>query len=114
MELEGLFERDGIHVPRLALRVDEDRSRFFVNHWIDGRGERHVGAEDLVAGLDAGELHAEMEGGSPAGQCDGVFAADLLRDLLFDRVDVRSDGGHPVGLEGLLHVGQLGAVHGWR
>ena len=111
MELEGLFERDGIHVPCLAFRVDEDGRGFFVNDGIDGRGERHVGAEDLVAGLDACELHAEVEGSRPAGQRDGAFTADLLRDLLFDRVDVRADGGHPVGLEGLLHVGQFGAVH---
>ena len=111
MEFEGLFERDGIHVPRLALRVDEDGRRLFVNNRIDGRGKRHVGAEDLVAGLDARELHAEVERRRPAGQGDGVFAADLLRDLFFNRVDVRPDGGHPVGLEGLLHVGQFRTVH---
>ena len=111
MELEGLFQRDGIHVPRLALRVDEDGRRLFVNDRIDGRGERHVGAEDLVAGLDARELDAKVEGGRPAGQRDGVFAADLLRDLPFDHIDVRADGGHPVGLERLLHVGQFLTVH---
>ena len=111
MELEGLFERDGIHVPRLALRVDEDRRGLFIDDRIDGRREGHVGAEDLVAGPDAGELHAEVQRGRPAGQRDGVTAADLLRDLLLDRVDVRPDGGHPVSLEGLLHVGQLRTMH---
>ena len=92
MEFEGLFQRDGIHVPCLALRVDEDRRGLFIDDRIDGRRERHVGAEDLVAGPDAGELHAEVQRGRPAGQRDGVFAADLLRDLFFDRVDVRPDG----------------------
>ena len=114
MEPEGLFERDGIHVPRLPLRVDEHGRRFFIDDRIDGRREGHVGAEDLVAGLHAGELHAEVQRGRPAGQRDGVFAADLLRDLFFHFVDVRPDGGHPVGLEGLLHVGQFRPVHGGR
>ena len=111
MEFEGLLERDGIHVPCLALRVDEDGRGLFVHNGIDGRRKRHVGAEDLVAGLDAGELHTEVQCGRTAGQRDGVFAADLLRDLFFDRVDVRPDGGHPVGLERLLHVGQLRTMH---
>ena len=114
MEPERFLERDGIHVPRLPLRVDEDGRRLFIDDGIDGRREGHVGAEDLVAGLHVGELHAEVQRGRPAGQRDGVPAADLLRDLLFHFVDIRPDGGHPVGLEGLLHVGQFRAVHGGR
>ena len=35
-------------------------------------------------------------------------------DIFFVRVDVRPVSGHPVGLECLLHVGQLRAVHGRR
>ena len=112
MELERHLQCDGIHVPRLPLRVDEDGGALFIDDRIDGRRERHVGTKHFVAGLDAGELHAEVQRCRPTGQRDGVTAADLLRDLLLDRVDVRPDGGHPVGLERLLHVGQLRAVHG--
>ena len=111
MEFEGLLQGDGIHVPRLALRVDEHGRGLFVHDGIDGRRERHVGAKHFVAGLDAGELHAEVQRGRPAGQRDGVLAADLLRDLFFDRVDVRPNGGHPVGLERLLHIHELRPVH---
>ena len=114
MEFEGLLQGDGIHVPRLALRVDEDGRGLFVHDGIDGRRERHVGAKHFIARLDAGELDAEVQRGRPAGQRDGVSAADLLRDLFFDRVDVRPDGGHPVGLERLLHVHELRPVHRWR
>ena len=49
-----------------------------------------------VEGL-AGEFCAEVECRGSGGECDGVLAADFLRDEFFQFVDVRTDGAHPVG-----------------
>ena len=46
VDLKRLFERDGIHVPGLALGVDENRDAALVNHGVDGGVKGHIAAKN--------------------------------------------------------------------
>ena len=112
MQLERLLERRGVHVPGFVFAVDEYRRAALVHDGVHRGGKRHVATEDLVAGLDAGKFHSQVQGGGAGREGNGVVHAYVVCDLLFDGVDVGAYRGHPVGVVGFLHVAELLAVHG--
>ena len=113
-----------IHVPRIVLRVDKHRLAALVDHGIDCSIEGHVGAENLLPfqrtmphlgyaiGLDARQLHRQMQRCRACCQRHGVFAADLLADQPLRLVNIFAHSGHPVGVVCLTHVFQLCPMHG--
>ncbi len=125
IDLEGLFEGFRAHIPGVALGVDEDSLAVLVGDRVDAgvkcavRAEHAVALEGAFIGaclaieLLAGELGREVERGGAAGKGDGVAHADVVGDELFGFVDVRADGGDPVGADGFVDPVLLVAVHGW-
>lgn len=124
VNLEGLLERDRIHVPGVVLGVDEHGLAVLVSNGVHRRVESHVAAEHLVPaqaplahlghavkGL-ARKLCAKVQCGGTGGECHGVLAADLFGSQAFDLVDVRTHGAHPVGLVCFGHILDFFAVHG--
>ena len=116
IHLKSLFESDGVHIPGVALGVDEYGDAVLVNDGVDGSVEGHVGAKDaltfegalarggsavypLARGLDA-----KMKSRGAARKTDGVFHARLLGGDFLDGSDVFALGGYPVGVEGVLDV----------
>lgn len=124
IDLKGLLQRHGVHVPGVALGVDKDRFAVFVGDGIDAGVEGDVRAEDPFAGQCtgirlrltveplAGQLGRQMQRRRPAGQADCMLAADVFGHLPLNRVDIGADGGDPVGLDGLVHPPLFVAVHG--
>lgn len=113
------LESAGVHVPGLALAVDEDLHAALVGNGIDGGAEGHVAAEHDVAGLDAGELHGEVKGAGAGRQSYRVLLpAALCRKiggrLSFKAVAVEAERRHPVAVERFFYKLHLLAVHSRR
>ena len=62
----------------------------------------------------AAQLDRQVQRRRPRREADRVLAADCFRRDALDFVDVRADGGHPVGADGFVHPLLLFAVHGGR
>ena len=123
VQFKRLLQRDGIHVPRFAFRIDEDGRSPFVADRVDRRVERHVGSEDpaprqrpapdrrLPVQLLRAEPDRQMQRRRPARQPDRMPDPDKRRRLPFDRVDVRPDRADPVRLNRLVDPTLLVPVH---
>ena len=126
VEFEGLLKGTGVHVPGVVLGIDENSLAVLIGNGVNGRIKSHVRAEDAMAGegtgvraglaveLFARESDGQVKGGGAGGEADGIAAADIGSNLLFDLVDVGADGGDPVGADGLVHPSLFIAVHGGR
>ena len=87
VDLKRLFKSDRIHVPGVALGVDEHSFAVFVSDRIDGCIKSHIGTEYLVTlqssavwlwhtiQLFACQLDREVQRRSSAGQSNSIFAA---------------------------------------
>ena len=124
VNLEGLFEGDGVHVPGVVFGVDEHGFAVFVGDGVHGRVKSHVAAEHLmpaqrplahlghaVQGL-ARELGAQVKRGGSGRKGHGVLAADFFGSQAFHLVDVRTHGAHPVGFVSFCNVLDFVPVHG--
>ena len=124
IQLEGLLQGNGVHIPGVSLGVDEDGLAPLIGDGVDGGVKGHVTGKDLFplqravarAGLAVEpltrELHRKVQGRRAAGEGDGVPTAQLFAGQTLHLVDVGAHGAHPVGVEGLPHILQLLPVHG--
>ena len=79
----------------------------------DGIGAGYEGeglGDDFVARTDPRRPQGEMEAGGASRQGDGWASNERLKGL-FELVQVRADGGQPIGVEGFLDIAELGPAH---
>lgn len=111
INLESLFQGDGVHVPGVVLGINKDGLSPFIDDGVDGGGEGHVGAEDLVSRLDASQFNGQMDGGGAGGKGDGVLMVEIFSNGLFNGVEVLTHGGHPVGVIGFFDILHFFSMH---
>jgi hypothetical protein len=76
-----------------------------------GAGDEGEGlGDDFVARTDPRRPQGEMEAGGATRQGDGWASNERLKGL-FELVQVRADGGQPIGVEGFLDIAELGPAH---
>ena len=123
IERKGLLQGNGVHVPGVALHVDQDGLAALVADRVHRGVEGGVRREDPpplqhpVADLRlaveplARQPDGQMQGGSSRGEADRVAAVQLLADQAFHFVDVFADGADPVLLDRVIDPLLLQPVH---
>ena len=106
--VELFVDERGVEVPRGSLAVDEHRPRAQVPHDVGRRHEGERGDENVVAGPDTQHHEREVERGGTARQRGRRRHAEHLRELAFERVDVRTERRDPVGVERVEQQRALG------
>ena len=104
VEFKSLFQRLRIHIPGIILGVYEDGLPILIGDGVDGCAESHIRAENpmplqgafvwpcLTIQPFSRQLDCEVQRSRTCGQRNSIFAANIVRNLLFYLVDVRPDG----------------------
>ena len=95
-----------VDVHRLRIDVDEHRLQPGERDDVGRRRERVRGHDHLVARLEPGGEHGEVERGSARGDGQGVLDLAEPRDLGLELEHLRAHREHPA-LEDLGHLGEL-------
>ena len=78
VKLDGLFQSCRIHVPALALAVDQHQPRAQIVHRIDRRHKRHILTEHQISLAYAGLDHSQMQRRRTGRQGDHIFLIQII------------------------------------
>ena len=110
VQLKRTAQRGRIHVPCLALRVDEHRLCAAIDNRIDRRGEGQALAEHRVTGLHACEDHCQMQRRRTGRQGNGIAPSHVSAYRFFKFVDILPQRCDPVFPKRIVDVLQFIAL----
>lgn len=93
------------HLPVVRPDIDEGGPCAAIADGIGGRDEGDGGHHDLVIQADSGLDQGDVQGGGAGIHRHRERRAGCGDEQFLEFLDVRADVGHPVGVEGLDHVG---------
>ena len=112
VEIDRTAQSLGIHIPGLALRVDEDGLGADVGDGIGGRGEGQILTKNGVTGPDAREDHRKMKSRGARRKSDGVCGAREFLHRLLEFIYVFAKRRDPVFCESIADIFKLVALLG--
>ena len=109
--LKQVGDEVGVDVPTRRLGVDEHRARTEVPDGVGGGSERQRRRDHFITFAHAGLEQREVERGGSARKGNRVRDPDTLGELALERVDLRTKGSDPPGIEGLKQHPAFGVTY---
>ena len=123
VNLKRLFQCDGIHIPGVALSINENGLAVLIGDRINARIKGHIRREDLFPRqsprigfclpieLFACQFGCKVQRRGTAGKADSILYANVFGDSLLHGVDICADGADPVGADRFVHPTLFIPVH---